>query len=171
MTSGEFFKNNLSVKKFSQAPVEEEKLKALTSAIKWCASMDNRQPWKAIVVRDEQLKRNISSACNNNKSFVEAPLAVVVCGLPDDAYPTLGGFLNSYSVDAGMLIERISMAARSLGMATEWSFSFREEKIREIVQAPQEGRIISLSPLGVPVETSHLPPARPVQELVSYDHY
>lgn len=171
MASSDFYKNNVSVKKYSQAPVDEDKLKALSSAIKSCPSADNRQPWKVIVVRDEQDKRTLSSACYNNKAFIEAPLALVVCGLPDDAYPTLGGFLNSYSVDAGMLMERISMAAKHLGMHTEWSFSFKEEKVRELLKAPGESRIISLSPLGIAVELDNLPPARPVQELVSYDHF
>lgn len=171
MTSADFFKNNVSVKRFSQNPVDEEKIKALSSAIKNCSSMDNRQPWKVVLVRDEQAKKNISAACYGNKSLIEAPLILVVCGLPDDAYPTLGGFLNSYSVDAGVLMERISLSAKSLGMHTEWSYSFKEEKVREIVQAPGESRVISVSPLGLAVETSNLPPARPVQELVSYDHY
>ncbi len=171
MISPDFFKNNVSVKKFSQVPVDEDKLKALSSAIKSCSSTDNRQPWKVVLIRDEQAKKNISAACYGNKSFIEAPLVLVICGLPDDAYPTLGGFLNSYSVDAGVLMERISLAAKSIGMHTDWSHNFKEEKVRELVHAPSECRVISLSPLGLAVELSNLPPARPVQELVSYDHY
>lgn len=171
MVSAEFFKNNVSVKRFSQNPVDEDKIKALSSAIKSCSSTENRQPWKVIIVRDEAVKKSISAACNNNKSFMEAPLALVVCGLPDEAYPTLGGFLNSYSVDAGVLMERVSLAAKNLGMHTDWLFSFKEEKVREIIHAPSECRVISLTPLGVGVELNSLPPARPVQELVSYDHY
>ena len=171
MSSVEFFKNNVAVKKFSQTPVDEDKLKALSSAVKSCTSADNRQPWKVVIVRDEQAKRDLSASCYGNKSFIEAPLAVVVCGLPDDAYPTLGGFLNSYSVDSGMLMERISIAAKSLGLHTDWSFSFKEEKIRDIIHAPPESRVMSLSPLGSAVEVNNLPPARPVQELVSYDHF
>lgn len=171
MTPAEFFKNNVAVKKFSQAPVDDDKIKALSSAIKSCSSTDNRQPWRVIIVRDEQTKKNVSAYCYGNKSFVEAPLAVIVCALPDDAYPTLGGFLNSYSVDSGILMERISMSAKSLGLHTEWTFSFKEEKVRELIHAPEESRVVSLSPLGAAVELDTLPPARPVHELVGYDHY
>ena len=171
MTSADFFKNNVSVKKYSQSPVEEEKLKWLSSAIRNCSSTDNRQPWRVVIIRDEQTKKSISAACYNNKAFIEAPLVIIVCGLPDDAYPTLGGFLNSYSVDTGMLMERISLAAKNLGLSIEWSFSFKEEKVRDLIHAPPESRVVSLSPLGLPVELSNLPPAKPLQELVVYDHF
>jgi len=171
MISTEVFRNNVTVKHFSQSPVEEEKIKSLTSVIKNCPSVDNRQPFKVIFVRDEQIKRNISVALSNNKSFLEAPLVIVVCSLPDDAYPTLGGFLNSYPVDAGILIERLTLAARNLGLQTEWHYVFREERIREIVKGPEESRVISISPLGFANEVAALPPSKQLQELVSYDHF
>lgn len=145
-------------------------MKALASAIRGCFSMDNRQPWKVVIVRDEQIKKMISSACNS-RSFIEAPVALVLCALPDEAYPTLGGFTNSYTVDAGMLMERISLAARHLGMQTEWIYAFKEEKIREIVRAPQDARVVSITPLGVPDEISALPPAKQMQDLIAYDHF
>ncbi len=171
MESHEIFKSNHTTKRFSQAPIDEAKIKTLTSAIRSCHSMDNRQPWKVIFVRDEETKRNLSAVCSSNKLLLEAPLVAVICGIPDDAYPTLGGYLNSFSVDAGILIGRIALVASQLGMQTEWIFSFREERIREIVKAPDECRIVSLSPLGTPSELSSLPPAKPLQELVNYDQF
>jgi len=171
MSSTDLFKNTVSVRKFSQKPVEEEHVKALTSAIKGCFSMDNRQPWKVIIVRDEQLKKSIASACSNGKGFLEAPLAVVVCGLLDEAYPTLGGFINSYTVDAGILIERISSVAKHLGMQTDWVYVFKEEKIKEIIRAPEEARVVSLTPLGIADEISALPPAKQLHEIVAFDHF
>ncbi len=171
MESNEIFKTNHIAKKFSQTPIDEAKVKTLNSAIRSCHSMDNRQPWKVIFVRDEETKRNLSSACSSNKMLLEAPMVIVICGIPDDAYPTLGGYLNSFSVDAGILIGRIALAANQLGLQTEWMSSFREEKIREIVGAPGECRIVSLSPLGTPSELSSLPPAKPLQALVNYDRF
>ncbi len=171
MESHEIFKTNHTAKKFSQTPIDETKIKTLTSAIRSCHSMDNRQPWKVIFIRDEETKRQLSSASSGNKLLLEAPVVVVVCGLPDDAYPTLGGYLNSFSVDAGILIGRIALVASQLGLQTEWMSSFKEEKIREIVKAPGECRIVSLSPLGMPSELSSLPPAKPLQELVNYDRF
>ncbi|MEM3851704.1 MAG: nitroreductase family protein [Methanomassiliicoccales archaeon] len=171
MNQPDVMKGNVSVKKYSQKPVEEAHFKYLSSAIRSCSSMDNRQPWKVVAVRDEQLKKSIAGACGNGKQFMEAPVILVLCAFPDDAYPTLGGFINSFSVDAGVLMERISAAARQMGLQTEWAFVFKEEKIREIIRAPDYARIVSLTPLGIPDEVVPLPPARQPQELLTFDHF
>jgi nitroreductase len=171
MEANEIFKNNVAPKKFSQMPIDESKLKLLSAAIRSCPSMDNRQPWKVVFIRSEEIKKNLSAACSNNKSLIEAPIAMIVCGMPDEAYPTLGGYLNSFSVDAGILIGRITIVAGQMGMHTDWQFSFREEKVREIIRAPEECRIVSISPLGAASEINSIPPAKQLHELVNYDHY
>lgn len=171
METSEILKNNVVPRRFSQTPIDESKLKLLSSAIRSCPSLDNRQPWKIIFVRSEEIKRSLSAACSNNKSLIEAPIGLIVCGLPDEAYPTLGGYLNSFSVDSGIVIGRISLVAGQLGMYTDWQFSFKEEKIREIIKAPAECRIVSVSPLGISSELNTVPPPKQLHELVSYDHF
>ncbi len=100
----EAIKSGKSASKFKPTPVPEQKIQAIFNAARLAPSADNLQPWRFIVVIDEDLKRQVAAACTNAKRVSDAPLVIVACARLDEAVATVGGYMNSYPVDVGMAL-------------------------------------------------------------------
>ena len=79
-----------SVSKFLPTPVPEQKVQAVMNAARLAMSVDNLQPWKFIVVNDEEMKRRLAGACSNGRTMADAPLLIVACARMDEAVSTVG---------------------------------------------------------------------------------
>jgi nitroreductase len=160
-----------SVRKYRSAPVAESTLKEVLNAARLAPSADNAQPWKIVVVRDEQVKLKLAAACNGQKFIAQAPLVLVACGLPDEAFQTVGGYMSSHVIDVSIAVDHLTLAAHALGLGTCWIAWFKEDKVREILGVPEDVRVIALTPLGYPDETPEKTPRKNLEELVVYERY
>lgn len=68
---------------FEPLPVPEDDLDAILSAGLQAPSSYNLQPWRFIVVRSEEGRRRLRSACFNQGKVEEAPVVIVACGDAD----------------------------------------------------------------------------------------
>src|SRR5437016_13612336 len=146
----EAIKSVKSVSKYKPDPVPEQKVQAVVNAARFAVSADNIQPWKFIVVSDEDAKRKLAGACTNAKHLADAHLLVVACARLDEAVAMIGGYMNSYPVDLGMALAKVTVAATSAGLGTSWVFAFNEEKVRSLLSIPADARVVGLAPLGIP---------------------
>jgi len=171
MEALEAIKSVKSVSKFKPNPVPEQKVQAVMNAARSAQSAENLQPWKFIVVSDEDAKRKLAGACTNSKHMADAPLVVVACARLDEAVAMIGGYMNSYPVDVGMAIAHLTVAATSEGLGTSWVFSFNEEKVKALLGIPQDARVVGLTPMGVP-EAQEPPSGRKhLAEILAYNAY
>ena len=161
-----------NVRKYKPVPIPEEKLKNVLNAVRLAPSAENRQPWKFIVIRDEERKRKLVSACGNNHKFMaEAPVIIVGCALPDEAYPTLGGYMCSYPVDLGAAISHLALAAASEGLGTCWLHDFREDRLKNALNLDSYVKIVGVTPLGFPAEEPVPVDRKHITEIICYDEY
>ena len=167
----EAIKSVKSVSKYKPDPVPEQKVQTVMSAARFAPSAENLQPWKFIVVSDEDTKRKLAGACTNSKHIADAPLVVVACARLDEAVAMIGGYMNSYPVDLGMALANVTVAATSEGLGTSWVFAFNEEKVRSLLKIPNDARVVGLTPLGIP-EAFEAPAGRKhISEILSYNAY
>src|SRR5207245_1940810 len=136
----EAIKSVKSVSKYKPDPVPESKVQALVNAARFALPADNLQPWKFIVVSDEDAKRKLAGACTNGKHMADAPLVVVACARLDEAVAMIGGYMNSYPVDVGMALANVTVAATSEGLGTSWIFTFNEEKVKSLLHIPADAK-------------------------------
>lgn len=168
----EAVKASRSVSKFRSTPIGDDKIQALANAMRMAPSAENLQPFKLIVVNDEDLKRRLAGAMTNGRKLPNAPVVLVACAKLDEATATVGGYMNSYPVDVGMAISYLNLAAVNQGLGTNWVFSFNEEKVREALRIPEgAAHVVALTPLGVP-ESADPPEGRKhTGELLAYNGY
>lgn len=164
-------KTRRSIRRYKPAPVSEEVLKEVLNAARLAPSADNAQPWKILVVRDEQMKLKLAAASNGQKFIAQAPLVLVVCGLPDEAFPTIGGYMSSHVIDVSIAVDHLTLAAHAFGLGTCWIGWFKEDKVREILGIPEDVRIVALTPLGYPDENPEKTPRKNLHDLIVYDRY
>ncbi|MBI5847966.1 MAG: nitroreductase family protein [Nitrospirae bacterium] len=168
-----------SVRKFSDRPVEEEKLQQLLEAVRMAPSWANMQCWRFVVVKETATKQQISELSYvesffapkgykvnpAKKALAEAPVVIVAC-----ADPVKSGVLweqTYYMTDLGIACQNLWLAARGLGLGTVFVGVFDESKLRELLGIPSDIRVVGLFPLGYPLEEKTGGPARkPLGEIV-----
>ena len=181
METLEAIKTRSSVRKFSDRPVEPEKLQAVLEAARLAPSWANLQCWRFVVVEDATFKAAISELSFVEAFFgpkgyktnpaqnalAEAPVVIVAC-----AEPTQSGELRGqqyYMTDVGIAAENLMLAAHALGLGSVFVGVFDEEALGELLEIPPQIRIVGLFPLGYPLEGGKGgPPRKPLEEIVFY---
>ena len=164
-------KTRRSIRRFKETPVPENLLKEVLNAARLAPSADNAQPWRIIVVRDEQSKLRLAAASNNQKFIAEAPIVLVVCGIPDEAFQSMGGYTGAHVIDATIALDHVTLAAHAIGLGTCWIGWFKEEKVREVLSIPEDVPVVALTPLGYPAESPERTSRKNLEDLVKYERY
>ena len=179
MDTLEAIKTRRSVRKFSDRPVEPEKLQAVLEAVQASPSWSNMQCWRMVVVKDAGTRAKISDlsfvesffASRGYKSnpaqkgIADAPVVIVLCAIPEQSGEMKGQ--PYYMTDAGIASENLMLAAHAFGLGTVFVGVFDEEKLGDLLQIPPGVRIVGLFPIGYPLtEPKAGPPRRSLEEIV-----
>lgn len=167
----ELVEKRKSIRSYKNIEVEKEKLDYIIEAFRKAPSAKNLQPWKLVIVNDKNIIKDLVVACKNQTFIGEAPIVIIACAKEDEAYGTMGGYLNSYPVDIGLAFEHIILAATEQGLGTCWIGAFYEEEVKKIIKAPKNVRVVALTPLGYPNEQGRQRTRKSIEEIVSYNKY
>jgi nitroreductase len=168
----EVIKTRRSIRSYSPDPISEKSLNNVLEAVRISPSGSNRQPWKFILVKNKELKKQLATACNNQEFIAEAPVVVVACGYK---IPTNRG---EYMGDMGMLVDvaiaftHMILAARAEGLGTCWIGSFDNNQVKRILQIPDDVNVAAISPLGYPKqEFSESSNRKVMKEIIATDRF
>ncbi|MHB8278662.1 MAG: nitroreductase family protein [Candidatus Humimicrobiaceae bacterium] len=167
----EIIEKRKSIRSYKNISVEKEKLDYVIEAFRKAPSAKNLQPWKLVIVTDKDIIKNLVVACRNQTFIGEAPIVIVACAKEEEAYGTMGGYLNSFPVDIGISFEHIMLAAAEQGLGTCWIGAFSEKAVKDIIGVPENVKVVALTPLGYPDEQGRVRNRKPVEEIVSYNRY
>lgn len=160
-----------SIRSYKPQDVEEEKLNYILQAFRKAPSAKNLQPWKLIVVKDKKKISDLSIACNNQTFISEAPVLIVACAKEDEAYGVMGGYMNSYPVDVALALEHLILAATEKGLGTCWIGAFKEKLVKDLLDVPDNVRVVAITPVGYPAVEGRTRGRKPISEIVCYDKY
>jgi len=162
---------------YQPRPVPPEKLKAILSAARLAPSHHNMQPWRFVIVQDDERKRLLAQASNRGKLIAEAPAVIVAFAVEEDIPVTIGGYISAYPLDVAVAVDHLQLAATAEGLGTNWIIEFNDEKIRAVLHVPEGIHPIAVIPVGFPQEANGSD--RPAEdngrkspdEIVAYDAY
>ncbi|MCF6466664.1 nitroreductase family protein [Clostridium sp. Cult2] len=157
-----------SIRKYSSKPVEEEKLLKVLEAARLSPSAKNRQEWKFVVARDPEIREKLTEAIG--QPFVgEAPIILVCCGTETEGIMKCGQ--PRYTVDLSIATAYMILEAYEQGLGTCWLGSFDENMVKDVLDIPEEVRVVSITPLGYPDESPSPRPRKSLDQIVCYDKY
>jgi len=154
----EVIEKRRSIRSYKPTPIPNEHLKKILEAARLAPSGKNLQPWRFIIVRNPERKRMLAEAAMNQMFIAEADVVIVALSDPTIYSSTGTRRRIPYLQDPMIAIEHMILAATALGYGTCWIGAFNEDKVKQIVNAPEELAVIALLPIGVPNEN---PPPRP----------
>ncbi|MBS7267912.1 MAG: nitroreductase family protein, partial [Candidatus Freyarchaeota archaeon] len=78
-----------------------------------------------------------------------------------------------FILSVGAAVENFLLSAVSKGLAACWTagFMFAEEKIKKILEIPEDVRLVSIIALGYPARTPPRTPRKKLEEMVYLDKY
>jgi len=150
----EVIRTRRSIRKYRPEPVAEEALLRVLDAAgraPWGDAGSKRPPTRLIVVSDRETRAKLVSLCHNQAFIGTAPVVIVAC-VPETKGYSRGGWMQRYSslVDASIVVDHLTLAARAEGLGTCWIGSFDNDGIRALFGLPDGINVAALTPLGYP---------------------
>jgi nitroreductase len=158
-----------SIRAYLNTPIEDEKLYKVLEAARISPTAKNRQEWKFIVVKDEEIKQRLLPAVKGRRFVVEAPVIIVACATESSFIMPCGQ--PAYTVDLSIAMSYMILEAQELGLGTCWLGGFFEDQVKEILEIPESVRVVAITPLGYPAEKPLSRSRKSMEEIVCYDKY
>lgn len=142
MDALEAIRRRRTVREYTGEEISREDLKTIVDAGRLAASGGNKQPWEFIIVTDRETIKHFSI----DVEWVEKSAAVIAVVLD----PTSRWWLE----DGAAAVENMLIASTALGYGSCWFEGYtqkREEEFAQILGVPQDRKLFTLVPIGVPV--------------------
>jgi nitroreductase len=159
---------------FRTQPIPAEKLRAILSAARLAPSQGNMQPWRFVVVQDDERKRLLAQACPKGRPVAEAPVVVVAFSVEEDIPVTVGGYMSAYPLDVAVSIGHLQLAATAEGLGSSWIVDFHADKVRTVLGVPEGIHPLAIIPVGYPAENGGPAPAegrKSPDEIIAYNEF
>ena len=159
-----------SIRQYLDKPIPAEFIETLLECARFAPSGLNNQPWRFIVIDDNNLRAEISPLTHNSNIILSAPLLISV-------------FLDTFSsyhrekdlMAIGASVQNILLAAHSLGLGAVWLGEIlkNKEKVSKILNAPDYFELAAVIAIGYPAVSSSDEKAerKPPNEIVFKNSY
>jgi len=168
-----------SDRKYSEKPVETEKLDRIIEAGRMAPSACNAQPWKFVVVTDFSLIQKLSQAATErltgmNNFVSQAPVLIVIVRENPNFSSKIGGKIKNkdYShIDIGIASGNICLQAMAEGLGSCIIGWFDEKLVRNILGIPSSKRVELIITVGYSLSKYREKKRKPKEVTVSYNKY
>ncbi len=159
----EVIKSRRSIRAYKKEKIPRELVMKILEAGRWAPSASNNQPWRFVVIEDEEIIQQIafeSIAFGINMFVRYATLIIAIYS------PVKHRWVD---VDCGMCAQNMMLEAHSLGIGSCFVGAFREKAVKNTLGIPEKARIIGLITFGFPAQVKETKARLPLEELVSFN--
>ncbi|MBR4320122.1 MAG: nitroreductase family protein [Oscillospiraceae bacterium] len=173
----EVLQNRRSIRQYTSQPVTQEQMEEIIALARFAPSWKNSQTAKYYVILNQELKNQIAEqgTCDFSKNKINiqnAPCLVVLATVDKIAgYNHDGSFTTSkethwQSFDAGIACQTFCLTAFEKGLGTLIMGIYDEEKIKTLLNLPENESISALIAVGY--ETAHpdTPPRKELEKIM-----
>ena len=161
MDALEAIRRRRSVREYTGDPIPREDLETIVDAGRLAATGNNKQPWDFVVVTEREMIDQLKVASR----WMEKAGAIIAVVMD----PSSRWWLE----DGSAAVENMLIASTALGYGSCWLEGYtlpREEEFKALLGVPEEKRLLTLVPIGVPTEW----PTRdkkPLEEVIHWERY
>ena len=160
-------------------PIEKEKLERILEAARIAPSACNAQPWKFIVVDQEDLKNKIADCTSSkilgmNHFTKQAPIHIVIIEEKANFTSSAGSLIKKKTfplIDIGITAEHMCLQAAAEGLGTCMLGWFNEPKVKKLLNIPKAKRVPLIITLGYPASETRDKKRKDLDDIVSYNTY
>lgn len=146
----ELYDRRRSVREFDARPVDDETLRRLLTVLNRAQSAANRQPWHFVLTRAGQ--RDELDAAITKECFRKAPVIIVACADPSEAWTRKTDQVNYSWVDVTIAVTEMIGAATAEGLGTCWIASLDPGQVRAALRIPERIEVVGMIAIGYPTQ-------------------
>ena len=161
MDALEAIRRRRSVREYTGDPIPREDLETIVDAGRLAATGNNKQPWDFVVVTEREMIDKLKVASR----WMEKAGAIIAVVMD----PSSRWWLE----DGSAAVENMLIASTALGYGSCWLEGYtlpREEEFKALLGIPEEKRLLTLVPIGVPAE-SPTPRKKTMEEVLHWERY
>lgn len=156
-----------SIRSYKNKPVADEQLRAVLEAARLAPSARNAQNWRFVVVRDKDTLGKLVDACKGQKFVGEAGAVIAACSTDPERVMSCG--VPSGPVDLAIAVDHMTLRAAELGLGTCWIGAFLQDRVKQLLDIPDNVQVIQLMALGHPVEVPKPTARKTLDDIVCYE--
>lgn len=136
-----------SIRKFTSQPVERSHLMEIMKAGTWAPSGLNNQPWRFVIITNEQLRSKLAILTRYHQTIEDAPACIAVFVDKDSIYDELKDHQAM-----GACIQNMLLAAHAIGLGTVWLGEILKngDKVRTLLELPENLELMAVVAIGYP---------------------
>ncbi|MCW4040799.1 MAG: nitroreductase family protein [Candidatus Bathyarchaeota archaeon] len=163
MEALEAIKKRRSIRNFTGELIPRKDLETIVDAGRLAASGSNKQPWDFIVITERIMIDQLSERIDKNW-MIKAGAIIAVVMDPRSRW---------WIEDGAAAIENMLIASTALGYGSCWlegNTLPREEEFKVLLGVPETKKLLTLLPIGVPVEWP-TKEKKPLSEVLHWEKY
>jgi nitroreductase len=161
MDTLEAIRKRRSVRAYTGAPIPRADLLTIADAGRLAATGSNRQPWEFIIITDSEIIEQLTIAAQ----WMDKAGAIIAVVMDESS--------RWWLEDGSAAIENMLLAGTALGYGSCWleGWTLRlEDDLKAILNVPEDKRLLTLIPFGVPVEWP-TKEKKPLNEVLYWQKY
>lgn len=175
----ELLKYRQSDRAYLSNPIEGDKLGRILEAGRLAPSACNAQPWKFIIVDQQELKNKIADCTSSkilgmNHFTKQAPIHIVIVEEKANLTSNAGSLIKNKQfplIDIGITAEHICLQAAAEGLGTCMLGWFDETKVKKLLNIPKSKRVPLIITLGYPANETREKRRKDLDNITSYNSY
>lgn len=181
LSVSEVIKKRRSVRKYFDKPVEITKLEKVLESACLAPSGSNTQPWKFIVIKSKEKRKELAKASHNQLWMIEAPVFIACVAdisvrIEDSRELNLHETTDLVELkqiirDTSISIDHLVLEAESQGLSTCWIAWYEQEDIRPLLGIPNDKYVLAIITLGYGNEKNNSRPRKNIEDLVFYEKW
>lgn len=161
MEALEALRKRRSVREYTGEPIPRDDLETIIDVARVSPSGHNNQPWDFIVITEQVMIQELKVAAN----WMDKAGAIIAVVLDPSS--------RFWLEDGSAAVMSILVAATALGYGSCWLEGWtldHEERFKTLLGIPSQMRLLTLIPIGVPVEWPEQE-KKPLAEVLHWERY
>jgi nitroreductase len=165
----EEIQNRRTATAFLDKTIPKETLERVLEAGRLAPSAKNRQPWRFIVIKKQDLKEKVMESAYGQENVGQASVVVALCTTNID-YKMPNGQL-AHPIDLSFACSFMMLQAEHEGLGTNVVTTFDEEQIKTFLSVPHSMRIVMLLLIGYSAVRKENSTRYALKRITSTDHW
>jgi nitroreductase len=138
-----------TIREFDSEPVPKEMLASILEAGRWAPSGLNNQPWRFVILDDEQILFKLAYMTKYSSILLQAPTAIVVFLDKEASYSREKDILA-----IGACIQNMLLQGQKIGLGACWLGEIlnKAKDVELLLNVPESFELLAVLALGYPKE-------------------
>ncbi len=158
-----------SIRAYTDEEIGPLTLERVLEAARLAPSAANRQERRFVVVSSASQRAALARACAGQEFVAQAPMVIVGCA--EVSRYKDGADQDSHLLDVAIAMTQMALQATGEKLGTCWVTGFSEQEIRDVLQAPDNIRIVALLTMGHASGEPHAFSRLPLDRIVHWEKW